>query len=62
MILLEMLSMFIMQLFCKHSNRVFYGDLIDDSEAYRGGSGKCVKMSVCKDCDKIFKNTWYIFT
>lgn len=52
----------LLQLFCKHKEYSLYGDFIDDSEAYRGGSGKCVKMSVCHKCGKHIKRTWAIFT
>jgi hypothetical protein len=56
------MKQFIKRLFCKHTNYVLSGDFIDDSEAYRGGSGKCVKMAKCNSCDKEFKKTWFIFT
>lgn len=59
---MNILRLRLKQLLCKHKDYTLYGDFIEDSEVFRGGSGKCVKMSVCHDCGKHIKRKWAIFT
>lgn len=38
------LKVMMKQFFCKHVDYTLYGEYIEDSEVFRGGSGKYVKM------------------